>query len=109
MMVSWTARSLKEQLCDIFLDEIVRSRDGKEWLNTHDMRRDSRKFMYRFNIGALVWRQSNFACWVQDRFDWAQRQPGIGCPYPDVVILNSASISFLDEFPIFNGIRLQVH
>ena len=54
----------KEQLCNIFLEEIVRSRDGKEWLNAHDMGRDSRKFMYRLNIGARVWRQSNFACWV---------------------------------------------
>jgi hypothetical protein len=73
----------KEELRKIFLEEIGRSHDGKEWLDAYEMGRDFRKFMYRLDRSSVLWSQRSYTRWVQDRFDWARHHPGIGCPAPD--------------------------
>ena len=81
----------KEQLCSTFLEEVARSRnhDGGEWIEAYEKGRAFRKFVYRLDTEAIGWRQKSFGLWVEDKFEWAKDNPGVGCPHPDELFINA--------------------
>ena len=68
------------ELCDNFFSEIAHHQDGKEWRDAYKLGREFRKLVDRLNCPAIEWSRQSSARWVQDRFDWACKHPGVSLP-----------------------------
>jgi hypothetical protein len=77
------------------LEEIDLQGDfGTEWRDAYENGRLFRQLVHRVEKSALTWEETSSDEWVQERLEWAARNPGIGCPEPDYSGMTKEEILF---------------